>query len=301
MQYMEDKSKRNLIIIISASILAAVLMGVSVYLFLRVRTTETEMTEMVEMLSYEKEQLEEEYSDIALEMEGFSYKTDNDTILKMLDKEQQRVNLLLQELKTVKVTNARRITELKEELTSVRKVLVSYIAQIDSLNIVNYRLTKENKTVRQQYSQVTERANILAEEKETLEKKVTIASQLEALNVTFQSQNARGRKIKCVKKTAMFQIDFSLQKNITAVVGEKTVYIRIATPDNSALQKSTNDTFFYEDMEIAFSAKKTFEYGGEAIAQTIYYTIEETLWAGDYRADIFIDGHLVGTSTLTLK
>ncbi len=293
--------KNRTLIIVIASLVAVSLVALAVFLFVRLRNTETEMTEMVEMMSYEKEQLEEEYADIALEMEGFSFKTDNDSILKMLDKEQQRVQLLLQELKTVKVTNARRITELKKELATVRKVLVYYVAQVDSLNTVNVKLTIENKKVRQQYTQVTERANILAEEKETLEKKVTIASQLEATDIVFEALTTRSRKTKYVKRTAMFEITFNLQKNITAKVGEKTVYVRIATPDNSALTKDAADRFKFEDMEIAFSARKTFEYGGELMTETLYYTVEETLWEGEYRADIFIDGHLVGTQVLTLK
>ena len=47
--------------------------------------TEVEMAEMVEMMTYEKEQLEQDYTDLSVEMEGFSYKTNNDSILKLLD------------------------------------------------------------------------------------------------------------------------------------------------------------------------------------------------------------------------
>ncbi|HRS68349.1 MAG TPA: hypothetical protein P5564_07055, partial [Paludibacteraceae bacterium] len=50
--------------------------------------TEIEMAEMVEMMTYEKEQLEQEYTDLSVEMEGFSYKTNNDSLLKLLDQEQ---------------------------------------------------------------------------------------------------------------------------------------------------------------------------------------------------------------------
>ena len=70
---------------------------------------DVEMAEMVEMMTYEKEQLQQDYTDLSVEMEGFSYKTNNDSILKLLDQEQTRVQLLLEELKTVKATNARRI------------------------------------------------------------------------------------------------------------------------------------------------------------------------------------------------
>ena len=99
---------------------------------------------MVEQMTYEKEQLEAEYQDLSLELEGYSYKTDNDSLLQRLNQEQTRVQLLLEELRTVKATNARRIAELKKELASVRKVLVYYIAQVDSLNKVNTKLVAED-------------------------------------------------------------------------------------------------------------------------------------------------------------
>lgn len=292
-----DKSK----IIQIAAIGGAILLGLSIFFFSKYKTTEGEMKEMKEVMEYEKEQLEEEYSDMALEMEGFSHKIDNDSILNMIDKEQQRVKLLLEELKTVKVTNARRIQELKAELASVRKVLVYYVAQVDSLNTVNERLTVENREVHARYNQITELADSLEEQTVNLEKKVTIASQLDASNITFQSKRKRGSNTKYVKYTAYFQLDFSILKNITSSVGKKTIYVRITAPDNTILQKSPNDTFLFEDSQIAFSAKKEFEYGGEETTQTLYYTITETLWEGKYRADIFIDGHLVGSSSLTLK
>ena len=90
--------------------------GVIFYLYNSLSTTQTEMEEMVEMMNYEKEQLENEYADVALEIEGMSIKVNNDSLLNQLDREQKRVQLLLEELRTVKATNARRIAELKEEL-----------------------------------------------------------------------------------------------------------------------------------------------------------------------------------------
>ena len=116
---------------------------------------------MVELMTYEKQQLEDEYSEIALQIEGFSYKINNDSLLKLVDKEQQRVQLLLEELRTVKATNARRIAELKSELASVRKVLVHYVTQVDSLNRLNTQLKTENTEVKQKYASNANRNGIV--------------------------------------------------------------------------------------------------------------------------------------------
>jgi hypothetical protein len=288
--------------LITISFIAIILIagGVIFYLYNSLTTTQTEMEEMVEMMNYEKEQLENEYADVALELEGISIKVDNDSLLHQLDQEQKRVQLLLEELRTVKVTNARRIAELKEELATVRKVLVTYVRQVDSLTAVNTKLVAENRQVQQRYEEATEEVKTLSEERERLVEKVTIASQLEAMNIVVDLQNERGRKTKSVRKLAIIKVNYTIAKNNTAQVGNKTLYMRITTPDDMVLQKQSTDLFDFEDSKIAFSARKNFEFTGEKLDDAIYYTITETLLTGDYRVDLFVDGHLIGQQFFNL-
>ena len=292
-------NKKSVIIVFVLLLLVA--SGVIFYLLRSLSTTQTEMEEMVEMMNYEKEQLENEYADVALEIEGMSIKVNNDSLLHQLDREQKRVQLLLEELRTVKATNARRIAELKEELSTVRKVLVSYVRQVDSLTAVNTKLEAENRQVQQRYEAATEEVKVLSEERERLVEKVTIASQLEATTVTVELQNERGRKTKSVRKLAIIKVDYTIAKNNTAEVGNKTIYMRITTPDDMVLQKQATDLFDFEGSKIAFSARKSFEYAGEEFSDAIYYTVTETLWEGDYRVDLFADGHLIGQQYFNLS
>jgi predicted nucleic acid-binding Zn-ribbon protein len=288
------------LISISFIVIILVACGIIFYLYNSLSTTQTEMEEMVEMMNYEKEQLENEYADVALEIEGMSIKVNNDSLLHQLDREQKRVQLLLEELRTVKATNARRIAELKEELSTVRKVLVTYVRQVDSLTAVNTKLEAENRQVQQRYEAATEEVKSLSEERERLVEKVTIASQLEATNVVVDLQNERGRKTKSVRKLAIIKVDYTIAKNNTAEVGNKTIYMRVATPDNMVLQKQPTDLFAFEGSQIAFSTRKSFEYTGEEFSDAIYYTVTETLWEGDYRVDLFVDGHLIGQQYFNL-
>ena len=293
------QNKKTILIISIAIVL--LLSGVIIYLISRVRNTEKEMLEMVEMASYEKEQLENEYTDMALEVEGQMLKIDNDSIFKLLEKEQKRVQLLLEELRTVKVTNARRIAELKEELASVRKVTKYYIAQVDSLNRVNEVLKKENIEVREKMSIATKTIDTLMLKKDKLSQTVRIASQLEAKNIVVDLLNDKGRKTKYVRKVDNIRVSFSISKNITASVGNKYIYLRIATPDGQVLVKNDANKFLFEDNEIAYSSKKEIEYSGEELQCIIYYKVTETLIEGNYRADLFVDGHLIGTEEFVIE
>lgn len=276
-------------------------LAVAFFFWQQTKKREVEMAEMVEMMTYEKEQLENEYNDLSLEMEGFSYKTNNDSILKLLDQEQTRVQLLLEELKTVKATNARRITELKKELASVRKVLIYYISQVDSLNRINTKLVTENRSVTKKYQEATKTAEQLATEKQQLSKIVSIAAQLDARNIVVTTLTSRNRTTTRLSKIALIQFDFSIAKNTTAEIGQKTIFLRIMTPDDAVLQKHATDLFPFENQTIQYSCKKEIEYGGEELSTTLFWKVEEVLLAGTYRVDIFVDAHLIGTQTFKLE
>lgn len=293
--------KKTIWIIIGCSAIILLLAAALFFMFHKMKTTEKEMGEMVEQMTYEKEQLEEEYSEVALEMEGFSYKTDNDSLLKLVDKEQQRVQLLLEELKTVKATNARRIAELKKELASVRSVLVYYITQVDSLNTVNTQLKSENTAVRQKYEQVSQTVTELSKEREQMKETITKASLLEASGIVVETFTDRDRKTNKISRIARFKISFTLVKNITATIGMKTVFVRIITPDDYILTKNQSNVFRYEDKNIQYSCKKSVEYNGENTDVFLYWNVEEVLNAGTYRVDIFTDNQLIGTQQFKLE
>ena len=224
-----------------------------------------------------------------------------DSILKLLDAEKQRTQSLLHELKITKATNARRIAELKKELASVRKVMVYYVNQIDSLNSINKTLTKENQTIKNKYAEVSLQAENLTLEKEVLTKKVELASMLEAKNIVVTTLNANERKTSRLKKIALIKIDFSLSKNITTPTGLKNIFLRITTPDGSVLTKSKQNTFEFENQQITYSAKKQIEYTGDELPETIYWTVAEVLTVGDYNIDIFVDGNLIGSKSFHLE
>ena len=270
------------------------------FMWKKYKSVETEMQEIVEQMTYEKEQLEEEYSDLSI-FEGQNYKIQNDSILKLLDAEKQRTQSLLHELKMTKATNARRIAELKKELASVRKVMVYYVNQIDSLNSINKTLRRENKDIKNKYAEVSLQAENLTIEKEVLIKQVELASMLEAKNIIVTTLNEHERKTSRLKRIALIKIDFTLSKNITTQTGIKNIFVRITAPDGSVLTKNKQNTFEFEGQKIAYSAKKQIEYMGEEFSETIYWTVAEVLTAGDYSIDIFVDGNLIGSKSFHLE
>ena len=289
-----DKNKKLIIIII---LLIVIIGGVSFFAFYQVQ----ENKEMTELFAIEKEEMENEYTTYATQYDELQVQINNDSLREKLASEQLRTQRLLEELRQVKTSNAAEIMRLKKELKTVRAVLRSYVIQIDSLNKINEALTTENKEVKKKYSEATRQINTLAKEKKTLNEKVTLAAQLDATNIVVQPKNKRGKNAKKIKDTKKIAVSFTLVKNITAQTGERTLYIRIAKPDNEVLSKNASDTFSYENRSLAYSIKKYIEYTGEEQTVTVYWDVEEYLPAGTYNVYIFADGTMIGQQSFSMK
>ena len=291
----EDSTKKNTTKVVLISLVAALAI-VSLLLVWMNLQQKTEMKEMVEIMEFEKEQLEDEYEQLAIQFDGFQTQDiHNDSLVELLAKEQQRVQDLREELRITKVTNARRIAELKKELATVRQVMVSYVHQIDSLDRTNKRLVAENQQVKQQYQEVARQAQQLEEERTQLAEVVSRASMLEINHFQMTPLNKRDRKTTIYNQIQKLQFDYTVARNITNQPGMKTLYMRITRPDGEVMQKSVNDVFSFENSEIAYSVSKDFEYAGEEISGSLYWIVEEILQIGWYNADFFVDGELIGS------
>ncbi len=275
-----------------------VLTGVAVYYILQQRK---QMAQLEQQFELDKEDLADEYNQLSLQYEGYKFETSNDSLVAKLEREQVKVQRLMEELRTVKATNATRISELKKELESLRTIMRGYVQEIDSLNRLNQKLTEENKKVSRQYQQATHTISQITQEKEALSERVNLASRLDAGNISVTGITDKNKSTDKVKKMDQLAINFAINKNITAPTGEKTIFIRIQRPDGDILVKSRANTFQYENKEINYSSKRTIEYTGEETYVQIYWKIEEFLSPGDYRVDIFADGNLIGSKVFNLE
>ena len=289
-------SQKNITIAVGI-VLVAALIGVTALLFSEKQTNQ----ELLMEFELNKEELENEYTTFAKQYDELKLTVSNDSLSVLLEQEQLKTQRLLEELRTVKSSNASEIRRLKNELATLRKVMVGYINQIDSLN----RLTEHQKQViadvTKKYQAASQQIDKLDEERKNLDKKVTLAAQLDASNINILPANNRGKKAKRIKQLEKFVINFTIAKNITAQTGERTIYVLLTQPDNSVLTKNESNTFQYENKQLPYSIKKYIEYTGEEQAVTVYWDVEEFLHPGTYRIDIFAEDTFIGSHEFTLE
>ena len=297
---MDNKEKKEInklsLLIVIVVVLVLVVAGGGYYIYHQ----NEQMEGLVQSFDLEKEEMEDELNELSFQYEGYKFSVGSDSLAALLSTEQAKVQRLLEELRTVKATDAREISRLKKEISTLRKIMRNYVMQIDSLNTENERLKDENKQVVKRYQQANSQAVALKKEKEKLTEQVTLASKLDATNIEVTPLTSRSKPAKRIKKMQQFRITFQIAKNVTAEVGEKTIYVRIMKPDDDILVKSRANVFMFEGKEITYSIKKLIEYEGEVVDVEMYWNIEEFLSPGTYRVDIFADGNLIGKKNFTL-
>ena len=322
---MEEKQKKNYTGLIILSIIALLLAGGAGWLAYKLIEQQKENEELQELAEYDKLEMKQQYNDFYAQYGELQSQLSNDSLIAKIEKERIHTQQLIEELERTKATDATEIKRLKEEIASLRKVLQSYIMQVDSLNRINENLTAENTRMKGQYAEATRqieglssesltaenvqikeqvaKANTeiegLASERNMLKDKVDIAAQLDATGFWVTPKNKKSKDTNKVKDVKKFAFGFTIVKNVTASNGERIVYARILKPDNSVFGKK--GTLTYENTSLEYSEKKYIEYTGEEQKITMYSDVNEYLEAGTYKLFIFCDNQMIGQTSFTLK
>ncbi len=253
-----------------------------------------------EQLANLSDEYESQYNKLTINGREMPNGMTGDSLLIELSRERAKVNNLLDELSKVKSSNAKQIAHLSKQVATLRRVLKSYVVQIDSLHRTNQRLIAENQKVKKKYERVTKEVKELTSEKENLKSIVSLASKLDISSISVFPVNKRGRKTSRISKMRHIKIAFRVAKNITANVGMKNFYVRIMTPRDELLRKSNAGTFLFEGEQIPYSISRSIEYNGEETDIELFWTIEESLEKGTYRLQIFENGSIIGKTSFQL-
>ena len=276
-------------VLISLLIVGLLLVAGVVYFAVNLHQQKQANEAMQELAELDKKEMENEYQQFANQYSEMKMQISNDSIVAQLSAE----------LRRVKTTDAAEIARLKRELATVRKVLRSYVLEIDSLNRLNQNLTAENTQIKGQYAEATRQIEGLNSEKASLSEKVAIAAQLDATGINLVAKNKKGKTTNSIQKCTALQLNFTITKNVTAGNGNKVVYVRITSPAGNLL--GGGGSFNYENKTLQSSMQKTIEYGGQETPVTLFWNVTQTLMEGTYNVSIFVDGNMIGSKSFTFK
>ena len=220
----------------------------------------------------------------------------NDTMALKLEE----ANKLMEELKRERSWNLAKIKQYEKEVGTLRTVMKGYLRQIDSLNQLNKKLIDENVGYRKEISSITLRAEVAEEKAAELNNIVRQGSVLRARDISLVALNERGKEISRIKNAARLRADFVMSANELADPGERTVYLRIISPDGYPLSTESVPTFEFEGERLTYSASRDVDYQNEDLGVGIYFA-GRGFTAGTYTVQIYCDGYLIGSTQVSMK
>jgi cell division protein FtsB len=252
------------------------------------------MIEMETVLTQEKDSLANE---LRLMVHGYdTLRTNNDSLNAKLQRERSRILQLL----TVNASNVQLIRKYKGEITTMREIMKSYIVQIDSLNTRNKVLVAENQDIKEQITTVKNTNVALSKVKEELTSKVEIASVIQAKDVVTVALNKSRKETTRIDRIEKLRICFTLRENPIAKAGEKVVYLRITRPDSLVIATSPDNVFDFNGAKMIYTASRQAEYLNQDIDMCIFVDNSGDFIPGNYRAELFLEGALIGGCSFIL-
>ncbi|MBN2213401.1 MAG: hypothetical protein JW723_04090 [Bacteroidales bacterium] len=283
------RSTTILMIIIGLLTIALTVLGITLY------QNNQKYNEERQIIVEEKMDLERQLNEMIIEYDDL--KTENDSINTLLTTEQEKIKRLLR----IDASNAQKIKMYKKELETLRKVMRSYIVQIDSLNTRNRELTEENIQVRTELARVEQDRDVLTKEKEDLSSQVAVASVLSAKNIIAEGLNKRSKPNDKSSKVEKIRVCFTIRENAIAKPGKKIIYLRILRPDEVVLTAGGSTMIEINGEELVYTEYRELEYENHDIDMCIYWDKTEELISGTYTVYLYSEGAEIGSTTLDLK
>src|ERR1035437_2201282 len=277
-------------------IVTSVILGVAlIFLIYMYFEKKNKMIEMETALTQEKDSLANELRHMVVAFD--TLKTNNDTLKAGMEKQKNKIVQLL----SINSSNVRLIKSYKNEITTMREIMKSYIVQIDSLNTRNKMLTSENTEIKQQITQVRNTNTELSKAKEELSTKVEVASVIQAKNITAVSLNKKRKETSRIGNLDKLRICFTLRENPLAKAGQKDVFMRVIRPDSLVVTSSPDNLFDYKGNKIIYSATRQVDYMNQDIEVCIFMDNKGDFIIGNYSVELYLDDNIIGRTNFMLS
>jgi hypothetical protein len=279
-------------IVITLSVVAAVLLGVLVFVW-------ASKQKLVKDLNVEKEDLTTEL--VALQNDYATLTSTSQAINDSLDVEREKVGQLIERLQKTEATNRSKIRQYEKELGTLRSIMKGYIVQIDSLNTLNIALRQQASEARQEAEESRKQYDELVTTTEAYAAKASAGAVVKARGVVLSAINASNKETDRSSRVEKLRACLSLIENSIAEKGPKIIYIRVKGPDGILMTGDQQRIFTIDGEEMIYSASREVDYQGDEVEVCIYFASEQGFVKGVYNVEVYSSEAKLGSADLLLR
>jgi len=298
----KEKDSRKAIVIVVISVLLAV-NGLLLWQFFDKKAHLEDLSANLESTISEKESLSAELQRMKAEYDKVNQ--ENAAIQSQLSEKDQEIKSKMAEIqRLINSGDAAQLRRAKAELAQLHQLNDVYLAQLDSMRTANDQLNQQNLTLNSTLESERGRLQNLTQENTMLANKVAIGSVLKTINmkasgVRFKSS---GKETETSRAGSVEKLRtcFTIIENLIADRGSKDAYLRVLSPDG-AVMSTSSETFMYNNQATLYTAKESFDYDNKDTDLCLYWTKGSQYTKGKYTIEVYVEGNLIGSASLTLK
>ena len=197
------------------------------------------------------------------------------------------------------------ITKFKEQLIILKSKSKVLLNTIDSLNIANEQLQKENQDALYTIEKKSFTINDLTAKNNLLSKVIDNAAILKVSDVKAKSYKLRGPKKRFTTKARRanaIDVCVLLAENPLTGNGQKDIFIQIVSPDGNIV--SDKGEVLFGEFSLIYSKKEVITYNNENLEICTAIIADEDdkpFQKGDYLINVFHKNMKLGSTTVNLK
>ncbi|RYU95141.1 hypothetical protein EWM59_12885 [Emticicia agri] len=211
----------------------------------------------------------------------------------------QKYNAKIKDYENFLTVKDREFNNLKEENTELK-------ARTELLEQEKQEVLSENTTLKSDKETLSQTVAEYSAENYNLQRQVTLASSMKAINVQVAalSANGKAREGNAFKSSRInrLRVSFIMPSNSIAVKNRKDIYIRILDENGGLISDNVNSGVLeYEGNEIGYSIRQGVMFENNDQKVDIIYAQEAPYNPGKYEIEIYCEGFKIGKGAFEVK
>ena len=197
------------------------------------------------------------------------------------------------------------LSEARRKITALKDISKRYLANIDSLLVVNEVLVLEKDSVVRVNKDINWKNYKLNKQNKKLAEKVSKGSVLEVFNLEIETIRYRstGRELatKYAKKVQKIRTCFSVVANQISNAEVKTIYMQIIDKNGEVVLGAEEVTIDVSDSLFVCTSSAEFEYNNIEMTHCFEWERVQVLLPGKYQIILIIEGNIAAQTNLKLR
>lgn len=222
-----------------------------------------------------------------------------------VDEAQQHIALLRDSMVNYKA-NLSLLRSYERQIKRLREEKKELFHVADSLNRLNKVLIAQRDKAEDSLRKTSSRNQELVQENVRMQQDIKTAATLDARNVKAQaisvSNTGRVTDTDRARRTDQIRVSFTLARNQFASNGDKTVYVRVVSPDKLIGIEKGNNFFVVGQERMQFSGAKQVTYENQDLDVSVFVDgVPGDFVEGKYQVYVYADGKEVGSTQMLLR